>query len=227
MSVSVRQVTKEYPMGKLVVQALKGINLEIGEGEFTTVAGASGCGKTTLLNLIGCVDIPSSGSIYIDGIETSPLSDRELTSLRLHKLGFIFQGFNLIPVLSVRQNIEFPLLLLGDLTQSERAMKVDALIDRVGLQQQRNNRSNELSGGQRQRVAIARALVTNPKIVLADEPTANLDSENGRNVIDLMKELNVANKTTFIFSTHDPAVVKQAKRVIRLSDGLVVKEEFP
>ena len=175
MSVSVRQVTKEYPMGKLVVQALKGINLEIGEGEFTTVAGASGCGKTTLLNLIGCVDIPSSGSIYIDGIETSPLSDRELTSLRLHKLGFIFQGFNLIPVLSVRQNIEFPLLLLGDLTQSERAMKVDALIDRVGLQQQRNNRSNELSGGQRQRVAIARALVTNPKIVLADEPTANLE----------------------------------------------------
>jgi putative ABC transport system ATP-binding protein len=221
-AVAIESVTKIYPLGKTQVQALKGITLAFQSGEFTTIAGPSGCGKSTLLNLIGCMDTPSTGEVCIEGQPISKLSDKALTKLRLEKLGFIFQSFNLIPVLSVFQNIEFPLLLQGKLTTSERAKRIDALIDEVGLGEQRRNRSNELSGGQRQRVAIARALVTEPRIVLADEPTANLDSATGERIIELMKQINKEHGTTFLFSTHDPQVMAQATRVVRLKDGMVV-----
>lgn len=223
--VKMKQVTKEYPLGKLKVRALKGIDLEISRGEFTTIAGPSGSGKTTVLNLIGCVDVPSTGEVHIAGQLTSSLKDKELTNLRLHKLGFIFQSFNLVPVLDVFQNVELPLLLQGELDAPARAERVRAIVDRVGLIDQIKQRPNELSGGQRQRVAIARALVTNPAIVLADEPTANLDSVTGNTIIELMKELNATQKTTFIFSTHDPRVMRQASRVIRLVDGEIVRDD--
>ncbi|MBI5509448.1 MAG: ABC transporter ATP-binding protein [Deltaproteobacteria bacterium] len=219
--VSLSNVAKDYPLGKTVVRALRGVSLAIEKGEFVAIAGPSGSGKTTLLNLIGCVDVPSSGEVTIDGRSTSALHDRELTNLRLHSLGFIFQTFNLVAVLNLYQNVEFPLLLKGHHTAAERKKKVEAMIDKVGLTPQIGQRPNELSGGQRQRVAIARALVTEPKIVLADEPTANLDSVTGQNIIDLMKALNDTLTTTFIFSTHDQRVISHARRVIRLVDGVV------
>ena len=222
-AIEIGAVTKTYPLGKSEVRALKGITLNFAAGEFTTIAGPSGCGKSTLLNLIGCMDVPTEGEVRIEGRPVSKLSDKELTHLRLEKLGFIFQSFNLIPVLTVFQNIEFPLLLQGKYSSKERARKIDELMDEVGLKDQAQQKSNELSGGQRQRVAIARALVTNPRIVLADEPTANLDSTTGERIIDLMKSINETHKTTFIFSTHDPQVMKHAGRVVRLKDGLVVE----
>ena len=223
--VSIEGVTKDYPLGKVTVQALRGIDVTIRRGEFTTIAGPSGSGKTTLLNLIGCVDVPTLGTVRIDGQATSDLSDRALTALRLHKLGFIFQSFNLIAVLDVAQNVEFPLLLQGQLSAKERRARVDEVLARVGLEAQVRQRPMELSGGQRQRVAIARALVTRPQIVLADEPTANLDSVTGDAIIDLMKEMNAAQETTFIFSTHDPRVMRQATRIIKMADGVITGDE--
>ncbi|MEK7705875.1 MAG: ABC transporter ATP-binding protein [Myxococcota bacterium] len=219
--VELTAVEKDYPLGSTTVRALRGVDLTILAGEFTTVAGPSGSGKTTLLNLIGCVDVPTKGNVVVDGQETRSLADRELTSLRLHKLGFIFQTFNLIPVLSLTQNVEFPLLLQGGLTRGERQRRVDAIIDRVGLTPQAKQRPNELSGGQRQRGAIARALVNRPRIGLADEPTANLDSATGETIIDLMRELNHQDGTTFIFSTHDQRVMSHADRIVRVADGLI------
>lgn len=224
IAVDIANVSKVYPLGKTSVQALRDIRLSINEGEFTTVAGPSGCGKSTLLNLIGCMDTPTTGEVYVEGRAISRLSDRELTRLRLDKLGFIFQSFNLIPVLTVFQNIEFPLLIQGKLSRQERRDRIVALMDEVGLRDQAQQKSNELSGGQRQRVAIARALVTAPRIVLADEPTANLDSATGERIIELMKSINKSHKTTFIFSTHDPQVMKQATRIVRLKDGVVVPD---
>ncbi len=222
--VSVENVVKEYPLGKLSVRALDGVSVSFGEGEFAAIAAPSGAGKTTLLNLIGCVDVPTSGVVRIDGQSTSELSDKGLTALRLHKLGFIFQTFNLIAVLDVYQNVEFPLLLKGGMTKKERDRRIREIVEQVGLEKQMKQRPNELSGGQRQRVAIARALVTKPKIVLADEPTANLDSTTGQNIIAAMKEINRKERTTFIFSTHDPMVMEQAERVIRMADGKIVGE---
>jgi putative ABC transport system ATP-binding protein len=222
-AIRIESVSKVYPLGKTEVRALKNINLNIEEGEFTTIAGPSGCGKSTMLNLIGCMDTPTSGEVYIENQPISRLSDKELTRLRLEKLGFIFQSFNLIPVLTVYQNIEFPLLIHGGYAPKDRARIISELIEEVGLKDQARQKSNELSGGQRQRVAIARALVTNPRIVLADEPTANLDSATGEKIINLMKEINSTHKTTFIFSTHDPQVMKHASRVVRLKDGEVVE----
>jgi putative ABC transport system ATP-binding protein len=222
--VEVRGVEKDYPLGKLTVRALRGVDLTIDAGEFVSIAGPSGSGKTTLLNLIGCVDVPTQGTVSVDGQATGTLNDDGLTSLRLHKLGFIFQTFNLIGVLDVFQNVEFPLLLQGGMDKAARRARVAAIIDGVGLTPQMRQRPNELSGGQRQRVAIARALVTGPRIVLADEPTANLDSKTGANIIDLMKELNQRDGTTFIFSTHDAEVMRHANRVIRLADGLIVDD---
>jgi putative ABC transport system ATP-binding protein len=219
--VSIESVTKEYPLGKLTVTALDEVDLEIGRGEFTTIAGPSGSGKTTLLNLIGCIDVPTRGSVRVDGQVTSELSDSELTELRLHKLGFIFQSFNLVPVLDVFQNVEFPLLLQGSLDREARRERVETIVHRVGLADQIGQRPNELSGGQRQRVAIARALVTRPEIVLADEPTANLDSATGASIIELMEELNEVEETTFIFSTHDPSVMEKARRIVELVDGAI------
>ncbi len=215
-------VSKEYPLGKLVVPALKEVSLSIGAGEFVSIAGPSGSGKTTLLNLVGCVDTPTSGAVIVDGLDTARLSERDLTRLRLEKLGFIFQSFNLIAVLDTFQNVEFPLLLQGKQSRKERREVVSELLERVGLDKHHHHRPNELSGGQRQRVAIARALVTRPRIVLADEPTANLDTGTGGAIIDLMKSINETQGTTFIFSTHDARVMKHADRVIRLEDGRIV-----
>lgn len=222
--VDIRNVEKEYPLGNLVVKALQGVDLTIQKGEFTTIAGPSGSGKTTLLNLIGCIDVASRGEVVVDGEATGRMTERQRTSLRLNKLGFIFQSFNLIAVLDLYQNVEFPLLLQGSLTAGERAQRVEEIVEKVGLTPQLRQRPNELSGGQRQRVAIARALVTRPKIVMADEPTANLDSGTGAAIIDLMKDLNRVEQTTFIFSTHDPEVMAQARRVVRLVDGRIVDD---
>ncbi|HEY4185159.1 MAG TPA: ABC transporter ATP-binding protein [Polyangia bacterium] len=220
--VSVKNATKDYALGKVTVPALRGVDLEVAEGEFLSIAGPSGSGKTTLLNLIGCVDTPTSGSVEVAGKDTRKLSERELTELRLNTIGFIFQSFNLVSVLNVFQNVELPLLLQRKLSKSERAARVRALLDRVGLNEHARHRPSELSGGQRQRVAIARALVTGPQLVLADEPTANLDSVTGQNILDLMKELNHTEKTTFIFSTHDAQVMAYASSVVRLADGKFV-----
>jgi len=222
--VSIRDARKDYPLGKVVVHALRGVSLEIEAGDFCVIAGPSGSGKTTLLNLIGCVDVPTGGDVVVAGQSTIRLSDAALTDLRLHKLGFIFQSFNLVNVLDVTQNVEFPLLLQGQLPAAERTARVAALLERVGLTPFAHHRPNELSGGQRQRVAIARALVTRPAIVLADEPTANLDSVTGRQIIDLMKELNQVDGITFIFSTHDHHVMSQARRIVRIQDGVLVDD---
>ena len=222
--VELRGVIKDYPLGKLSVRALHGIDLNLAKGEFASIAGPSGSGKTTLLNLIGCVDVPSEGSVVMDGKSTGELSDRELTELRLHNLGFIFQSFNLVPVLTVAQNVELPLLLQHKMTGEERNKLVVAMLERVGLGKYIKHRPTELSGGQRQRVAIARALVTKPKLVLADEPTANLDSVTGNSILQLMRELNQQEGTTFLFSTHDAAVLKLANRVIRVQDGRIVDD---
>lgn len=224
MSVILSGVIKDYPLGSSMVRALHGIDLTIETGEFTTIAGPSGCGKSTLLNLIGCMDVATTGTVSIEGKITNSLSDKEQTNLRLNTLGFIFQSFNLVPVLSVYQNVELPLLLKGGMTAGERSMRISELLDQVGLANKAKNRSHELSGGQRQRVAIARALVTQPTIVLADEPTANLDSETGQNIIELMRTLNSKQKTTFIFSSHDPKVIEHARRIVRLQDGRVIED---
>jgi len=217
--VTIREVTKEYKLGSVVVRALGGVTLDVQAGEFISIAGASGSGKTTLLNLIGCVDTPTSGSVEIAGSIVGNLKDRDLTELRLHAIGFIFQSFNLVNVLDVFRNVELPLLLQNNFSKHDRKLRVDELLERVGLAEYKAHRPSELSGGQRQRVAIARALVTNPKIVLADEPTANLDSETGGSIIALMKELNQSINTTFIFSTHDAGVMSHADRILRLKDG--------
>jgi putative ABC transport system ATP-binding protein len=225
--VSVKDAVKNYTLGNVVVPALRGVTLDVVEGDFIAIAGPSGSGKTTLLNLIGCVDTPTSGTVEVEGKDTRRLSERQLTTLRLHTIGFIFQSFNLVSVLSVFQNVELPLLLQRRLSGSERAQRVMSLLDRVGIREYANHRPSELSGGQRQRVAIARALVTRPGIVLADEPTANLDSVTGQHILDLMKELNRTEKTTFIFSTHDQKVMAHANAIVRLADGKLVDRVTP
>jgi putative ABC transport system ATP-binding protein len=225
--VSVREAVKNYTLGTVVVPALRGVTLDVVEGDFLAIAGPSGSGKTTLLNLIGCVDTPTSGIVEVAGKDTRQLSERELTDLRLHTIGFIFQSFNLVSVLTVFQNIELPLLLQRKLSGPERAERVMGLLERVGLREYGSHRPSELSGGQRQRVAIARALVTRPQLVLADEPTANLDSVTGAHILDLMRELNRTEKTTFIFSTHDQRVMAHANAVVRLADGKVVDRVTP
>ena len=222
--VSIVNVSKEYSLGKTIVPALNDVSISVASGDFISIAGPSGSGKTTLLNLIGCVDTATSGQVVVAGHDTKNLKERELTDLRLHTIGFIFQSFNLVPVLSVFQNIEFPLLLQRKFTKQERATRVNELLVKVGLDKHAKHRPSELSGGQRQRVAIARALVTRPQIVLADEPTANLDSKTGETIIDLMKEMNRIEKTTFIFSTHDAKVMAHANSIIRLADGKLSHE---
>ncbi|HEY3366501.1 MAG TPA: ABC transporter ATP-binding protein [Symbiobacteriaceae bacterium] len=223
--IRVHQVTKEYELGKTKVQALRGIDLGVEKGEFTTVAGASGSGKSTLLNLIGCLDYPTTGEIWVGDVKVNAMSESQLNHFRLEKIGFIFQSFNLIPVLNVYENVELPLLIMKHVSTSERQKRVKHFIEAVGLGDYARRKPDELSGGQRQRVAVARALVTQPEIVLADEPTANLDSKTGVEVIDLMHDICRKESTTFLFSTHDPKLVQRADRVIRLEDGLVNREE--
>jgi putative ABC transport system ATP-binding protein len=224
--VRLENVHKNYALGKTEVQALKGIDFAIAKGDFISIAGPSGSGKTTALNLIGCVDIATSGDVTVLGERTGLLGDEKLTSLRHRGIGFIFQTFNLIPVLNIRENIELPALL----DESEKLMKkkemsewIDHLVESVGLADRAKHKPAELSGGQRQRVAIARALVMRPPIVLADEPTANLDSSTGEAILELMKRMNREFGTTFIFSTHDPSIVSIADHIIRLKDGIVIE----
>ncbi|MGZ6131531.1 MAG: ABC transporter ATP-binding protein [Myxococcaceae bacterium] len=224
--VSIVDVVKEYQLGATVVPALRGVSLDVHRGEFISIAGPSGSGKTTLLNLIGCVDVATRGTVRVVGQDTAALSERELTRLRLETIGFIFQSFNLVGVLSVFQNVEFPLLLQGKLRGHERWARVMTLLEQVGLAEHARHRPNELSGGQRQRVAVARALVGSPQIVLADEPTANLDSVTGERIIDLMKEMNQRDGTTFIFSTHDAKVMAHADAIVRLADGKIIAREL-
>ena len=219
--IEIRGLTKDYALGKTTVHALRGIDLAIAKGDLVSIMGPSGSGKTTLLNVIGCIDAATTGSVRIDGRELTSLGDREITDLRLRSLGFIFQTFNLIPVLTTVENVEFPLLLQKRLTRKEIKMRAEKFLDDVGLSGFRRNRPSELSGGQRQRVAIARALVTHPAIVLADEPTANLDSVTGAAILEIMKEMNAREQTTFLFSTHDHNVLKYARRVITIKDGLL------
>ena len=220
-SVICEDVKKDYHLGKTIVNALKGIDLEINEGEFVCIAGPSGSGKTTLLNLIGCVDTATSGLVEVAGHNTGKQSSKQLTNIRLQNIGFIFQTFNLIKVLNVYENVEFPLLLMKHMSKKEREERIHYFLDEAGLYDRKKHKPNELSGGQRQRVAIARALVTKPDIILADEPTANLDSVTGESIIELMKKINEVDKTTFVFSTHDPEIMKITNKVFRLRDGLI------
>lgn len=222
--IKIVDVKKEYHTGKTIVNALKGINLEIEQGEFTTISGSSGSGKSTLLNMLGCLDEVTNGDIIMDGIHIKKLSEKEKNNFRLNYIGFIFQSFNLVPVLTIYENIELPLLIKKDVSAEERKKRINHFIKAVGLEEYAKRLPSELSGGQRQRVAVARALVTKPKVVLADEPTANLDSKTGIAVIDLMHDISRKEGTTFIFSTHDPKVVNRANRVIKLEDGQVIEE---
>ena len=225
--VQLTDVRKDYALGNVIVPALRGVSLSIEQGEFISIAGRSGSGKTTILNLIGCIDTPTAGTVTVNGQVTGSLRERALTNLRHAHIGFIFQSFNLLPVLNVFENVEFPMLLGegGVPDPAERRRRVEDLVEQVGLADHLRHRPNELSGGQRQRVAIARALVTRPALVLADEPTANLDSKTGEQIIELMKRINAERGSTFVFSTHDAKVVAIANHVIRLEDGVVVADE--
>lgn len=222
--VSLSGVHKSYALGEYEVHALRGVDLSIAEGEFTVIMGPSGSGKSTLLNLLGCIDLPSTGTVEICGQNTNDRSEKDLAALRRENIGFIFQAFNLIPVLSVYENVEYA-LILKKVPESERGDMVEKIIDQVGLAAHKHHRPNQLSGGQRQRVAIARALVTRPRMVLADEPTANLDSATGKSILKLMQAMNDLYKTTFIFATHDPDVLTYARRAIRIHDGKIDSDE--
>jgi putative ABC transport system ATP-binding protein len=222
--IEVQNAVKEYYTGKIVVQALKGINLEIEDGEFLSIAGPSGSGKSTLLNVLGCIDTLTQGSILLEGKDVSSLSSDEAAALRREKIGFVFQTFNLIPVLTAYENVSFALELLRWDTRRIQST-VYGILSEVGLEGLENRKPSELSGGQKQRVAIARALVKNPSIVLADEPTANLDSNTGEGILKLMRNLNEKHGTVFIFSTHDPMVMDYARRLIHLHDGLIIQDE--
>jgi putative ABC transport system ATP-binding protein len=218
-------VQKTYRQGRIEVQALKDINLSIEKGEFLAVAGPSGSGKTTLLNLVGGLDVSDAGSIIVDGNAFDQMSQSQLAKLRLHKIGFVFQAYNLIPVLSATENVEFVMLLQG-IPSSERRERAQAILDDVGLEGKYDRRPSELSGGQQQRVAVARAIVSNPAIVLADEPTANLDSKTGNGLLEMMKKMNSEKNVTFIFSTHDKMVMDYARRLILLHDGRLEEDRI-
>ncbi|MRN51858.1 ABC transporter ATP-binding protein [Paenibacillus monticola] len=218
----IKNVTKDYRLGETDIRALRGINLQIDKGDFSTIAGASGSGKSTLLNLIGCLDRPTSGEIWIGGTQVNIMTERQLDQLRLRTIGFIFQSFNLIPVLNVYENVELPLLIMKEVSTAERKKRVNHFIEAVGLQDFAQRKPSELSGGQRQRVAVARALVTKPQLVLADEPTANLDSKTAIEIIDLMKHIRSSENTTFVFSTHDPKIMERADKVLHIEDGVII-----
>ena len=222
--VECRDVIKIYRQGKVEVHALRGINLSIQKGGFVALAGPSGSGKTTLLNIIGGLDYANSGSITLDGNIINKMSQSELANLRLHNIGFVFQAYNLIPVLSALENVEFVMLLQG-VPSAERRERATAILDDVGLKDAYSRRPAELSGGQQQRVAVARAIVSNPLIVLADEPTANLDSKTGEGLMEMMREMNEKKNVTFIFSTHDQMVMDYARRLVHIRDGLVADDQ--
>jgi putative ABC transport system ATP-binding protein len=214
--------TRDFKIGEMETHALRGVNLSIENGEFTALVGPSGSGKTTLLQLIGLLDQPSSGQVFINGEDATRLNRNQRADLRKGTIGFIFQFFALIPTLTAYENVEMPLLLNGT-KPSERKARVNEMLEAVGLTERAHHRPDQLSGGQQQRVAVARALSIRPTVVLADEPTANLDTENGKQVMDIMAKLNKETGTTFVFATHDPRVIKYASRVVTLRDGLIVE----
>jgi len=222
--VECRDINKTYQQGKIEVHALKGVSLFIDEGGFIALAGPSGSGKTTLLNIIGGLDQPDSGRVSVDGNTFEKMTKSQLALLRLHKVGFIFQSYNLIPVLSAVENVEFVMLLQG-VQAAQRRGRAKAILDDVGLESKYDRRPAELSGGQQQRVAVARAIVSNPSIVLADEPTANLDSKTGNGLLEMMKKMNEEKKVTFIFSTHDNMVMDYARRLVLIRDGRIVEDQ--
>jgi putative ABC transport system ATP-binding protein len=222
-AVEVVEVTKRYD-GASTVDALKSVSLTVQDGEFMAIAGPSGSGKTTLLNLIGALDLPTSGSIKVGGAELKGLSRKQLADLRRDKVGFVFQAYNLIPVLTAAENAEYVLELQG-VPSAQRRQRVREVFDRLGIAQFIDQRPPKMSGGQQQRVAVARAVASKPAVVLADEPTANLDQATGRALVEMMRELNRERGTTFVFSTHDPMVLEQADRVVRLVDGKVVSDD--
>lgn len=224
--IRVEGVHKSFRLGATQVHALRGLDLELHAGEFTAVVGASGSGKSTLLNLIGCLDEPDEGRVLLDDQDVSHLDDRARSRLRNQKIGFIFQSFNLVPVLSVAENVELPLLLHQDVSGPERKARVEQALADVAVAEFAAQVPDRLSGGQRQRVAIARALVTRPALVLADEPTANLDQKTGKEILGLMRKMNEERGATFVFSTHDPQVVSYAKRVVEIRDGRITGERL-
>jgi len=219
-----RNIKRRFMLGETHIDALNSIDLDIHAGEFLAVWGPSGSGKSTLMNIIGLIDSPTAGTVNFDGQDTHALADDALTEFRSQKLGFVFQNFNLVPVLSALENVMLPLQIQGVAEAEARKRAAASLVD-VGLERFVNSLPDKLSGGQRQRVAIARALVVNPKLVIADEPTANLDSENSRMVVDLMREMNRARKVTFVFTTHDPRLLDHVDRKILLRDGNIVSDE--
>ena len=216
-------VDKVYEDNGVSFQALKNINIVVNKGDFVVIAGPSGSGKTTLLNLLGTLDVPTAGHIYLDGEELSRKSRVELSGIRLNKLGFVFQAYNLMPVLTALENIEFPMMLIG-ISEKERHTKAMKILDELGIGDLSGKLPNKMSGGQQQRVAVARAIVNDPLIVLADEPTANLDSNAGYMLLDLMQKMNTDKNITFIFSSHDQKVIERAKRIVRLKDGMIVND---
>jgi putative ABC transport system ATP-binding protein len=224
--VDAQQLTKTYKQGKLEVQALRGVDLHVSAGEFVVLAGPSGSGKTTLLNLIGALDQPSSGTLVVDGKNLAKLSRAELARLRRDRVGFVFQAYNLLPVLTALENTELVLMLRG-LGASERRTKAAQMLSAVGLSTMMDRRPSELSGGQQQRVAVARAIAAAPRLVLADEPTANLDSKTAEALLDLMVELNTNHHITFLFSSHDARVIERARRVVYLEDGRIASDREP
>lgn len=222
--VETKDIKKTYLQGKMKIEALRGVDLKVDKAEFVALAGPSGSGKTTLLNIIGGLDLPDSGIVIVDNNEFAKMNQTDLASLRLHKIGFVFQAFNLIPVLSAIENVEYVMLLQG-VPKMERHDRARAILDDVGLEGKYDSRPAELSGGQQQRVAVARAIVSNPAIVLADEPTANLDSKTGQGLLLMMEKMNKEKKVTFIFSTHDSMVMDYARRLVTIKDGLIVNDE--
>ena len=223
--VECKDITKVYQQGKVEVIALNGVSLSIEQGGFVAIAGPSGSGKTTMLNIIGGLDEADSGKVVVDGKVLNEMSQSELAELRLNKVGFVFQAYNLIPVLSALENVEFVMLLQGVPSKERRERAMD-ILDDVGLSSKYDRRPAELSGGQQQRVAVARAIVSNPSIVLADEPTANLDSKTGKGLLEMMEEMNEKKSVTFIFSTHDNMVMAFAKRLVRLKDGQIADDQI-
>ncbi len=221
--VSVEQVTRKFPLDHSAVTALDDVSLRIDAGEFLAISGPSGSGKSTLLNLIGCIDKPTSGRILIDSVDTSRLSSSQTSALRREKIGFVFQTFNLIPVFTASENVEYPLLIQG-VSAGERRKRVAEALENVGLSARADHRPDLLSGGERQRVAVARAIVHRPALVLADEPTANLDTRNATQLIDLMRDLNRSLGLTFIFSTHDQRLLEHTPRIVRLTDGRIISD---
>lgn len=222
--ITISGLEKTYEMNSMGVKALRGIDLAVSRGEFTAIAGPSGSGKTTLLNLIGGLDHPTSGILTVAGSDLNRMSPRELSDIRLNKIGFIFQAYNLIPVLSAVENVEYILLLQG-VSREERRDRSRRILEEVGLAKEINRLPKDMSGGQQQRVAVARAIVSEPELVLADEPTANLDQKTGSSLLDLMHDLNHQKGITFLFSTHDQMVMDYAERLIRLSDGMIISDE--